>query len=233
MTFKFYLFDLDGTLLNLGNIRAYADQIFTKTLTILKAPNIPNREEKLKFWLAGKDYIKVLNKWGISKPQNFWNVYDKVDFEHRKVLIDQKKVGLFNEVKDILKKIYETANKLAIITNTAGYVVEYVLKKFNISKFFQEIFGMGPGIDEKFAKPSPKGVLSILDKFKYNPKESKAILVGDSKLDIIAAKKANIYACLIRRDRATRNKDYNEWNIQPDFIIERLDELLHLKYKKV
>lgn len=228
MTFKFYLFDLDGTLLNLGNIRAYADQIFTKTLNMLQAPKIPNREEKLKFWLAGKDYIKILNKWGIPDPQNFWNVYDKVDFELRKVLIDQKKVGLFNDVKDILKKIYETSNKLAIITNTAGYVVEYVLKKFNISKFFQEIFSMGPGIDEKFAKPSPKGVLTILDKFKYNPKELKAILIGDSKLDIIAAKKANIYACLIRRDICTRNKDYNQWKIQPDFIIERLDELLHL-----
>jgi len=228
MTFKFYLFDLDGTLLNLGNIRAYADQIFTKTLNMLQAPKIPNREEKLKFWLAGKDYIKILNKWGIPEPQNFWNEYDKVDFEHRKVLIDQKKVGLFNDVKDILKKIYETSNKLAIVTNTAGYVVEYILKKFNISKLFQEIFSMGPGIDEKFAKPSPGGIFSILRKFNYDHKYHKALMIGDSMVDIIAAKKANIDACLIRRDIDPHNKNYKNWDFQPDYVIERLDELLYL-----
>lgn len=228
MTFKFYLFDLDGTLLNLGNIRAYADQIFTKTLTILKAPNIPNREEKLKFWLAGKDYIKVLNKWGISKPQNFWIVYDKVDFEHRKVLINQKKIGLFNDVKDILIKIFEISNKLAIVTNTAGYVVEYILKKFNISKCFHEIFSMGPGIDEKFAKPSPSGIFSILRKFNYDQKYHKALMIGDSMVDIIAAKKANITACLITRDKKRYPEDYEDWLYSPDFIIESLDELLRL-----
>lgn len=228
MTFKFYLFDLDGTLLNLGNIRAYADQIFTKTLNILQAPKIPNREEKLKFWLAGKDYIKVLNKWGISKPQNFWNVYDKVDFVSRKVLIDQKKIGLFNDVRDILKQIYEheNNNKIAIVTNTAGYVVEFILKKFNISKFFHEIFSMGPGIDEKFAKPSPSGILSILRKFNYNLKHHKALMIGDSMVDIIAAKKANITACLITRDNKRYPEDYKDWLYSPDFIIESLDELI-------
>lgn len=228
MTFKFYLFDLDGTLLNLGNIRAYADQIFSKTLNILQAPKIPNREEKLKFWLAGKEYIKILNKWGIPEPENFWKEYDKVDFEHRKVLIDQKKVGLFNDVKDILKKIYETSNKLAIVTNTASYVVEYVLKKFNISKFFQEIFSMGPGIDEEFAKPSPDGIFSILRNFNYDHNYHKALMIGDSIVDIIAAKKANITACLITRDKKKYSEDYENWSYSPDFIIESLHELLRL-----
>ena len=63
----------NGTLLNLGNIRAYADKIFTQTLNLLQAYKIPNREEKLKFWLAGKEYIKILNDWGISKPQDFFH----------------------------------------------------------------------------------------------------------------------------------------------------------------
>ena len=62
--------------------------------------------------IDGKDYIKILNKWGIAEPQNFWKEYDKVDFEHRKVLIDQKKVGLFNDAKDILKKIYACCKEI-------------------------------------------------------------------------------------------------------------------------
>ena len=143
----------------------------------------------------------------------------------------KKQVFLYQDAKNSLEKIYhhKVKRKLAIVTNTAYYICEYILNKFNISKYFHEIFSLGYyDNDQELAKPSPKGVLTILDKFKYNPKESKAILVGDSKLDIIAAKKANIYACLIRRDIDARNKDYSEWNIQPDFIIEGLDELLHL-----
>ncbi|MFW9988550.1 MAG: HAD family hydrolase [Candidatus Odinarchaeota archaeon] len=228
MTFKFYIFDLDGTLLNLGNIRDYAEQVFTLTLNTLKAPKIPDREERLKFWLAGKDFIKILNKWDIPEPYNFWKTYDKIDFEQRKVLIKQNKIGLFNDVKDILKKIYNKSNRLAIVTNTSGYVVDYILKKFNISEFFHEIFCMGPEIDETFAKPSPRGILSILRKFNYNPLNSNALMIGDSIVDIIAAKKANISSCLIKRQFKIETKPYNRWEYQPDYVIEGLSELIYL-----
>ena len=91
MKFKFYLFDLDGTLLNLGNIGAYADQILVKTLNELKAPKIPERDERYKFWSPGNNYIELLHKWGVSKAQKFWRRYDKVDFNQRKALYSQKK----------------------------------------------------------------------------------------------------------------------------------------------
>ncbi len=228
MSFKLYIFDLDGTLLDLGNIRDYAEKIFTLTLNTLKAPKIPDKEERLKFWLAGKDFIKILDKWGISEPHNFWKTYDKIDFEQRKVLIKQNKIGLFNDAKEILRKIYNNSNRLAIVTNTTGYVVEYILKKFNISEFFHEIFCMGPEIDEAFAKPSPRGILSILRNFNYNHKISKALMIGDSIVDIIAAKKANISSCLIKRQFKIETKSYNQWEYQPDYVIESLNELIYL-----
>ncbi|MFX1363719.1 MAG: HAD family hydrolase [Promethearchaeota archaeon] len=228
MTFKFYIFDLDGTLLDLGNIRAYAEKIFTLTLLTLNAPKIPNREERLKFWLAGNEFIKILNKWGILEPRNFWKIYDKIDFEQRKVLIKQNKIGLFNDVIEILQEIYKKSNRLAILTNTTGYVVDYILKKFNIIDFFHDIFSMGPGINESFAKPSPKGIFSILRKFNYNPKNSKALMIGDSIVDIIAAKKANISSCLIKRQFKIETKPYDQWEFQPDYVIESLTELIDL-----
>ena len=51
-------------------------------------------------------------------------------------------------------------------------------------------------------------------------------MIGDSISDIFAAKKANIFACLIKRDRMRYEKGFNSWKFQPDYIIERLDELL-------
>jgi len=228
MKFKYYLFDLDGTLLNLGNIGAYADQILVKTLNVLKALKIPNKDERHKFWSAEENYLELLNAWGVSKAQNFWREYDKVDFKQRKALYNQKKIALFNDVKPVLEKIYNhnDGKKIAIVTNTANYVVDFILKKFNIAPFFQDIFSMGFEDDQKFAKPSPRGIFSILEKFHYNPNVHKALMIGDSISDIIAAKKAKIFACLIKRDRGRHEKGFNSWKFQPDYIIERLDELL-------
>ncbi|MCK4369710.1 MAG: HAD family hydrolase, partial [Candidatus Lokiarchaeota archaeon] len=161
----------------------------------------------------------------------FWKVYDEIDFEKRKILIEKNKVYLYKDVTTVLKKIYHDKDnkKLAIISNAAYYIVEYVLEKFNIDKYFHESFGLGYyDNDQELAKPSPKGVLTILKKFNYDSKESKAILVGDSMFDVIAAKKANIYACLIRRDVNTPKRHYRQWDVKPDFIIESLEELLNL-----
>ena len=231
MRFNFYLFDLDGTLLHLGNIGAYADQILIETLERLKAKYPQNRNERYKLWPSEENFFDVLQEWDVKNPQDFWKVYDEIDFERRKSLIEKNKIYLYRDVKTVLEKIYNHKDnkKLAIISNAAYYIVEYVLEKFNIRHYFHESFSLGYyDNDQELAKPSPKGVLTILKKFNYDSKESKAILVGDSMFDVIAAKKANIYACLIRRDVNTPKRHYKQRDIKPDFIIESLEELLNL-----
>ncbi|MFX1426139.1 MAG: HAD family hydrolase [Promethearchaeota archaeon] len=230
MKFDIYIFDLDGTLLNLGDMRSYVDLILQKTLKKLKAPNIPEKNERSQFWGSGDKYIELLSKWGVLKPQKFWKQYDKVDFKHRRILVPQNKIALFDDVKNVLDKIYnhKDGKKLAIVSNTSDYVVEYILEKFNISSFFQDFFSMGFKIDEEFAKPSPHGILSILKKLHYDQDTHRAIMIGDSMSDIIAAKRANISACLIKRNTLRHRKRINEWEFQPDYIIEGLDEILKL-----
>ncbi|MFW9999273.1 MAG: HAD family hydrolase [Candidatus Hermodarchaeota archaeon] len=230
MRFDFYLFDLDGTLLHLGNIGDYVDQILVETFSKLEASNPPKKNEKYKLWSPEEDFFDVLKEWGVKNPQNFWKFFDEIDFKWRKKLIEKNQIFLYKDVYSTLEKIYNhKKNKLALISNAAYYIVDFILNKFNIIQFFHEIFSLGYyQNDQELAKPSPKGILTILDKFKYNPKEFKAILVGDSKFDIIAAKKACIYACLIRREINARNKRYKKWTIQPDFVIEGLNELFYL-----
>jgi HAD superfamily hydrolase (TIGR01549 family) len=230
MKFNFYLFDLDGTLLDLGNIGAYANQIFVETLKELKTPKIPDKEEMYKFWSAGDKYIEVLNKWGVPNAKDFWEYYDKVDFKQREILFNQKRITLFEDVKSVLERIHsqKDGKRLGIVTNTADYVVDYILKKFKIAHYFQDIFSMGVKIDQKFAKPSPSGIISILEKFNYDAGIHKALMIGDSMSDVFAAKKANIFACLIKRDKKRFEQGFNSWKFQPDYIIDRLDEILEL-----
>ena len=225
------MFDLDGTLLHLGNIGAYVDQILVQTFSRLNASNPPKGNEKYKLWSPEEDFFDVLEEWGVEKPQDFWKVYDEIDFEKRKYLIEKNKIYLYRDVKTVLEKIFshQDNKKLAIISNTAYYIVEYILKKFNIAHYFHESFSLGYYTnDQELAKPSPKGVLKLLKRFNYDSKDSKAILIGDSMFDVIAAKKANIYACLIRRDIDASKRQYKQWDIKPDFIIETLEELIDL-----
>jgi phosphoglycolate phosphatase-like HAD superfamily hydrolase len=205
---------------------AYVDNILADTLRRLGAHYLPKKDEKYRLWASEEDFFNVLEEWGVQNPQNFWKVFDEIDFKFRKELINKNQVFLYDDVYSTLKNIYNQNKKMAMVSNAAYYIVNYILERFKITEYFLETFCLGYyDNDQELAKPSPKGILTVLDKLKFNPKNSKAVYIGDSRLDIIAAKKANINSCLIRREITSRNRDYNKWEIQPDFIIEGLNEI--------
>ena len=228
MRFDYYLFDLDGCLLNIPNFMEYFDNILIETLKKISIENLPEREERNKFWYSGNNYIQLLRVWGALDYSNFWKYFDEIDFEHRKILIKSNKIHLFTDVKKVLKEIYEANKMLAIISNSAEYIVKYAVDKFNIGRYFHYLFGLSFDKDQSIAKPSPLGIKTILEHLDYDPKNSRAIIVGDSMLDIISGKKAEIHSCLIRRDKNRYDKGYKDWKYKPDFVIDKLDELLTL-----
>jgi len=228
MNFKYYLFDLDNCLLDIPNPSEYFDNILVETIKILSADPIPNRQERNKFWYSGEKYIGILKKWGLADLNHFWKHFDEIDFEHRKELFNKDELKLFNDVKNVLNELINAGKKLAIVSNSADYIIEYILINFYIKDFFHEILGLGFDKDQEIAKPSPAGILSVLKKLNYNSNDSEAIMIGDSILDVFAAKRAGITACLIKRDYKKYPKGYSDWKYQPDFIIESLDEIFEL-----
>jgi len=229
MNFDYYLFDLDNCLLYIPNPGEHFDNVLLKTFNKLSNKNIlPSRDERNKFWSAGEDYLKLLKEGGITDLENFWKYFDKIDFEKRKILVEKEKIHLFRDVYSVLKDLQRADKKLAIISNTADYIVEYCLKEFKISHLFHECFGLGYDKDQTFAKPSPNGILTVLKKLNFKSNDSRAIMIGDSIADIFAAKRANIKACLIKRDLNKYSKGFNNWKYKPDFVIEHLDELFQL-----
>ncbi|MFW9828634.1 MAG: HAD family hydrolase [Candidatus Thorarchaeota archaeon] len=229
MNFDFYIFDLDGTLLDLGNIKVHADKILLDTLKKLNLTELPSKATRNELWLSGGAFQEVLNKWGLSDSINFWKYYDRIDFETRKILLKHNQIKLYQEVEDILKFIYshKENKKLAVCTNTANYIVKYFLKHFKIYQYFHEIFSMGNN-DQDYAKPSPKGILRILNKLGFNPQNNSAIMIGDSIHDVIAAKKAKISSCLINHHSFKDDSWYKQWKSQPNYVIKNLKELLDL-----
>jgi len=228
MNFDCFLFDLDNCLLNIPHPSEYFDNILVETIKRLTGAPLPNRQERNKFWYSGEKYIEILKKWGVGDLNHFWMHFDEIDFKHRKELLLKKQLTLFEDVREALENLFEKGKKIAIISNSADYIVEYIVKEFNIKHFFHEILGLGFDKDQGIAKPSPAGILSLLKKLNYDPNDSKALMTGDSILDVYAAKRAGIDACLIKRDLNKYPKGYKEWDYQPDYVIKRLDELFDL-----
>ncbi len=230
MKYDYYLFDLDNCLLYIPNVNVYFDSILTTVLIEmgLKERNIPAKIERDKFWFSGIGHVELLKIWGIFDVHLFWKYFDDLDYFRRKELVKRKEMYLFEDVKPTIKRLSRSGKQIALISNTADYIIDYILKKFRLKKYFKEVFAMNYAMDVSLAKPSPKGILSVLKKLNCDLISTKALMIGDSNDDIFAAKQAHIEACLIKRDAKKYTDGFSEWEYKPDFIINDLKELICL-----
>jgi phosphoglycolate phosphatase-like HAD superfamily hydrolase len=227
MNWDYFLFDLDNSLLYIPKPAEYFDKVLSETIKKLSRENVPSREERNKFWLSGSDYVKLLRNWEVRDQELFWSHFDEIDFNLRKKYIAREKIHLYDDVVNVLKNLKEKSNKkLAIVSNTADYIVDYVLEEFNLNPFFEVVFGLGSEKTQDMAKPSPEGINFVLNTLSYTNGNKKAIMIGDSIVDVFAAKRANIDACLLTRNLNKYPEGYDKWEYKPDFVIKNLDEII-------
>ncbi len=228
MKYRFFLFDLDNCLIHIPDPSNYFDSILVKTLQKL-TECVPERKIRNKLWEAGENYRILLEEWRVPEIDKFWEEYDFLDFSHRRILMKENKIKLFSDVRPILVNLLKKWKnvKLGIVSNTAYYIVEYMLTKFKIKEYFHHVFALSSEYPQEFAKPAPTGIKITLDHLGFNSTNAEeAIMIGDSKIDIIAAKRAQIDACLILREEAKYSGTITQWAIQPDYIINSLWEIL-------
>ncbi|MFO8020683.1 MAG: HAD family hydrolase [Promethearchaeia archaeon] len=227
MNFNYYIFDLDNCLIKLTS--NYFNNILIESLKLLNSDIIPNNSEIVRFWSAGEDYHLVLQEWGVNQPEQFWNIFDDIDFKNRKKLIKQQKIKLFDDVLHVLTKLKTNKKKICLVSNTSDAIINYILKQFELEGYFHKFFGMGPNKDERLAKPSPQGIKKVLIDLNYDFNNSQeAIMVGDSHVDIFAAKQANIHGCLIKREENRYPDGFENWDYKPDSVIDNLTEIFTL-----
>ena len=99
----------------------------------------------------------------------------------------------------ILEKISEDF-KLGIVSGRPRKELDYTLKRFKISKYFDVTISMDDTKDK--GKPDPYGINLALKALKSN----RAVYIGDTIDDVIAAKAAGIIPIAILPDNATNYK---------------------------
>lgn len=199
MKTKAVLFDMDGVILD--SYKAWFN-LFNLSLENFNKPKVSEGEFKEKFWgtplKEGLNYLEMQDKYAVVLK--FINNNFKRYFSH---------IVLFRDSKLVLKKIREKKLKTALVTNSPKKLTNDLMDYLKLKKYFSTII---TGEDVEKGKPEPEMLIKACKKLNINPAE--AILVGDTKKDIIAGKKAGCFTIGV--------------NIDADKKISNLKELLNM-----
>lgn len=193
---KAVLFDLDGVLIDSSYawIRAFNDALVHFGL------NPISKKEFSKIFgnPIEKDKEMFFKKQSIREIESAYNFYFKKRQNH---------VILFPEVISVLKKLKSKRIKIGLITNSTKEIAYGNLNHFKLKKYFDAVVTMN---DVKKRKPNPEMILKACRILNVNPRNT--ILVGDTKNDMIAGKRAGCTTV--------------GYKVKGDYRINRLNEIL-------
>lgn len=171
---KAVLFDMDGVLVDSLDAWCYT---FNDTLRHFGLKTIPRKEFIKDFGAPIEhDVKKYFNGKTVKEVEHAYNLKFKQSMKY---------LRLFPEAVDALEKLKRSKVKIGLITNSTRFIVSAILHHFRLKNYFQAIVTMD---DVKRRKPNPEMILKACKILKVKPKNT--ILVGDTKNDILAGKRA-------------------------------------------
>jgi phosphoglycolate phosphatase len=214
--FNTIIFDMDGTLLNtIGDI---ADSVNY----ILKKYNFPVRtyEEILSF--VGNGSAKLLE---LSLPEgrntlNFESILE--EYLNHYLRNNNIKTAPYQGIMELLEELYEKNYKLAIVSNKHDDNIKS-LNKMYFGDYVKTAIGQS---DDVKRKPAPDMVYNALNELSADIE--KALYIGDSEVDILTAKNANMPCISVTwgfRDKEFLREHGAEYLIdEPGQLLEFLGE---------
>ena len=123
---------------------------------------------------------------------------------------------LYPGVRDALDRLHTAQVPMAILTNKPVKFSVHLIEGLRLSAHFFRIYG-GNSFDHK--KPDPAGIHKLMEE--SNATRERTIMVGDSAIDVLTARNAQVQACGV------------SWGFQPetfekappDFMIDDLGVL--------
>ena len=216
--FEGYLFDLDGTLVDT------APDLGLALNDALNHKGFPLLPDELVRDYVGRGARAMLKE---ATARILSNLADE-DFEETlSLFLDSYKKNLvinstpYDGVSETLKILLNSGALLAVVTNKLTEFTLPILKKLDLLRYFQTVI-CGDTASEP--KPSAAPLLMALKDHKIE--KNKILMVGDSETDILAAKNAGIRSAFFKYGY---NGGKREDELQPDYVISRLDSLVKTK----
>jgi phosphoglycolate phosphatase len=177
---KIILFDLDGTLID--STEAIVST-FYHSFNELDF-DFKGDDENIKS-LIGYPLDVMYKELGVEEDK----VWDFVDaYKNRYRVISKEKTTLLDNAFEAVKLASQFARVSVVTTKTRMYTMP-LLEHFDIAQFFEIVTGRE---NVQNPKPHPEPILITLEQMNYNKDLHDVWMIGDTKLDLIAAKEANI-----------------------------------------
>lgn len=177
------IFDLDGTILNT------LDDLADAGNHVLSELGYPTHDTQEYRYFVGNGIPKLIER---ILPENtskemYEQTYEQFCSYYDKHMYDKTKP--YSGVTEMLLELRERGIKLIVVTNKAHTFACEMIKKY-FGNVFDDIFGSVEGFPKK---PDPYWVNESLKKHNIHPEN--AVYVGDSSVDMLTAKSADLFSC--------------------------------------
>lgn len=177
---KIILFDLDGTLID--STEAIVST-FLHSFNQLEF-NFTGTQEDIKN-LIGYPLDIMYRDLGVEENR----VWDFVDtYKQRYKIISKEQTILLENAYEAVELASQIGRVSVVTTKTRMYTMP-LLEHFNIAQFFEIVTGRE---NVQNPKPHPEPILITLEQMNYRKDIHDVWMIGDTKLDLIAANEANI-----------------------------------------
>ena len=202
------IFDFDGVLSN--SKEAYANQML-ETLESFSVTNITIEEIKARVGNTDQrsDFIEFFQTNNPTLIDSAMKKYEELTEKYAYCR------DLFPGVVDVLEVLHKK-NFLGIVSRKAQERMDYWLKHFNITHFFDIPIGT-------LENTKADAIKRIMTKLKM-PK-NRTLMIGDTEFDIISAKGAGVYSILALYDAADSEKALRA---KPDYCINKLSDIFNV-----
>lgn len=120
-------------------------------------------------------------------------------------------------VEEALKEFQAAGVRMAVLTNKPVRVSGRILEGLGLARYFARVYG-GNSFDQR-KKPDPIGVETLLAGLDVD--RERALMVGDSSVDVRTARNAGIKVCGVRYGFQPETFEDDP----PDMMVDRLEDL--------
>jgi pyrophosphatase PpaX len=206
------VFDFDGTLMDTNDVVMSSWQYAARELLGHEFPS-----ETLTATLGEPVMHTIEYLFPGHDPDLAVKKYREFHYDHFADMI-----RIFPGVREMLDALESGGYKLGLVTNRLRRTTEIGLRQFDIEKYFGAIVAVGEAPKDK---PAPEHIWFTLDKL--GSAADRAVLVGDSRNDIIGGHNAGLISVRVAWAVAT-DDGHGGSAANPDYVIDAPSDLITL-----
>jgi pyrophosphatase PpaX len=181
MRYSTVLFDLDGTLIDSGEIILSSFRHATQTVLEREIP-----DEVLAAAVGGSNIYEQMRAFDEERAEELVRVYR----EHNEPLHDD--LVAFEGIERVVERLKTEGRRLGIVTAKRRRTVDLAFAILPLERYFDAVV---TAEQTEHHKPHPEPVLTALQRLGARPEE--AAFVGDSPFDMGAGKAAGVFTVAV------------------------------------